>query len=199
MISVISCLLFYVDFCRGITVISTKFLLDISFSPPLPPPFPLLSPLPFRFPILEAPKVVFLNTCYGAAPVRCSFRKFKQISLSMFSYARTVAKFKCLCFIINIPGFMADKFGNYFAAFLMAGGVAIVASLIPFLLICVKQEQKKNFDDDVEETVHPGQLEGVDDTGLESKGGSQDSISTIGRDRLIRSSSFAIALDSPIF
>ena len=94
---------------------------------------------------------------------------------------------------------MADKFGNYFAAFLMAGGVAIVASLIPFLLICVKQEQKKNFDDDVEETVSPGQLEGVDDTGLESKGGSQDSISTIGRDRLIRSSSFAIALDSPIF
>ena len=36
---------------------------------------------------------------------------------------------------------MADEFGNYFAAFLMAGGVAIVASLIPFLLICVKQKK----------------------------------------------------------
>ena len=142
--------------------------------------------------------MVFLNTCYGAAPVRCSFRKFKQISLSMFSYARTVAKFKCLCFIINIPGFMADKFGNYFAAFLMAGGVAIVASLIPFLLICVKQEQKKNFVDDVEETVHSGQLEGVDDTELKSKSWSQDSISTIGRDRL-RSSSFSTAMSSPMF
>ena len=75
---------------------------------------------------------------------------------------------------------------------------------ITFLILLVSfnltaQEQKKNFDDDVEETVHPGQLEGVDDTGLESKGVSQDSISTIGRDRLIRSSSFAIALDSPIF
>lgn len=99
-----------------------------------------------------------------------------------------------------LSGFMADKFGNYFAAFLMAGGVAIVASLVPFLLVCVKQDQKENFDDDVEETVHPGQIEDADNTELKSRGFSHDSaISIIGRDRLRRSSSFALALDSPIF
>lgn len=99
-----------------------------------------------------------------------------------------------------LSGFMADKFGNYFAAFLMAGGVAIVASLVPFLLVCVKQDQKENFDDDVEETVHPGQIEDADNTELKSRGFSHDSaISVIGRDRLRRSSSFALALDSPIF
>ncbi|PFX26191.1 monocarboxylate transporter 11-like [Stylophora pistillata] len=101
---------------------------------------------------------------------------------------------------VHIVGFMADKFGNYFAAFLMAGGVAIVASLVPFLLVCVKQDQKENFDDDVEETVHPGQIEDADNTELKSRGFSHDSaISVIGRDRLRRSSSFALALDSPIF
>ena len=52
MISVISCLLFYVDFCRGITVISTKFLLEISFSPPLPPPLP--PPVPTAIPIPDS-------------------------------------------------------------------------------------------------------------------------------------------------
>ena len=32
---------------------------------------------------------------------------------------------------------MADKFGNYEAAFLMSGSVAIFASFIPFVLRCV--------------------------------------------------------------
>jgi len=35
---------------------------------------------------------------------------------------------------------MADKAGNYIAAFLMAGGVGIISSLIPFLLLCFKRE-----------------------------------------------------------
>ena len=34
---------------------------------------------------------------------------------------------------------MADKDGNYIAAFLMAGGAGIMSSLIPFLLLCFKR------------------------------------------------------------
>ncbi|KAL9954124.1 hypothetical protein ACROYT_G041622 [Oculina patagonica] len=37
-----------------------------------------------------------------------------------------------------LSGFMADKFGNYVAAFLMAGSVGVLASLIPFILLCTK-------------------------------------------------------------
>ena len=46
-------------------------------------------------------------------------------------------------------GLMADKVGNYFAAFLMAGGGGILASLIPFLLVCLKREI--NIDSDIGE------------------------------------------------
>jgi len=42
---------------------------------------------------------------------------------------------------------MADKIGNYIAAFLMAGGSGILASLIPFLLLCLKREL--NIDSDI--------------------------------------------------
>lgn len=42
---------------------------------------------------------------------------------------------------------MADKFGNYVAAFFMAGSIAIVASFIPFILRCV--ERKGNSDNHV--------------------------------------------------
>ena len=42
---------------------------------------------------------------------------------------------------------MADKFGNYVAAFLMGGTVAIFASLIPFVLRCV--ERKSDSDNHV--------------------------------------------------
>lgn len=38
-------------------------------------------------------------------------------------------------------GLIADRLGNYIAAFLMAGGVGIIASLLPFLLLCVKLPQ----------------------------------------------------------
>ena len=35
---------------------------------------------------------------------------------------------------------MADRAGDYIGAFLMAGGVGIVASLVPFVLLCLKRE-----------------------------------------------------------
>lgn len=35
---------------------------------------------------------------------------------------------------------MADKFGNYVAAFLMSGSVGIFASFIPFVLRCVQRK-----------------------------------------------------------
>lgn len=39
-----------------------------------------------------------------------------------------------------IAGFMADKFGNYVAAFLMAGSVGVFGSLFPFVLLCTKRK-----------------------------------------------------------
>lgn len=54
---------------------------------------------------------------------------------------------------------MADKYGNYIAAFLMAGGVGVFASLIPFIILCVKRESKEdeeeNLDVDIEEEAVP--------------------------------------------
>lgn len=43
---------------------------------------------------------------------------------------------------------MADRFGNYTSAFLMGGGVGIIASLMPFLLLCLKQESRKSCEHD---------------------------------------------------
>ena len=45
---------------------------------------------------------------------------------------------------------MADKFGNYTAAFLMAGGVGILASLIPFLLLCVNINSEELIEQNVD-------------------------------------------------
>lgn len=41
-----------------------------------------------------------------------------------------------------LPGFMADKLGDYTAAFLMAGRAGIIASPIPFLLHCGKRQEQ---------------------------------------------------------
>ena len=46
-------------------------------------------------------------------------------------------------------GLMADQVGNYIATFLMAGRVGILASHIPFLLLCLKREL--NTDSNIEE------------------------------------------------
>ena len=43
-----------------------------------------------------------------------------------------------------LSGFIADKSGNYTAAFLMAGAGAIIAFLIPFFLLCVKRESHEH-------------------------------------------------------
>ena len=50
-----------------------------------------------------------------------------------------------------LSGFIADHFGNYIPAFLLAGGVGIIAFLAPFLLLCVKQRSEDNTDLDVKE------------------------------------------------
>ena len=48
---------------------------------------------------------------------------------------------------------MADKFGNYIsAAFLIAGGVGIVGSLVPFPLFWVKSESEHDINQDIDET-----------------------------------------------
>ena len=53
---------------------------------------------------------------------------------------------------------MADIFGNYIAAFLMAGGAGIAASLLPFILFCVKRESQEISDRVIiEEAVNQGQ------------------------------------------
>ena len=57
-----------------------------------------------------------------------------------------------------ILGLMADTFGNYIAAFLMAGGAGIAASRIPFILLCVKRESQEISDRIIiEEAVNQGQ------------------------------------------
>ncbi|KAJ7330734.1 hypothetical protein OS493_021663 [Desmophyllum pertusum] len=43
-----------------------------------------------------------------------------------------------------LTGLMADRFGNYVAAFLTAGSVGVLGSLIPFVLLCI--ERKNNSD-----------------------------------------------------
>ena len=49
---------------------------------------------------------------------------------------------------------MADRFGNYIAAFLMAGGVGIIGSLIPFLLLCLKLESDNQTDEGMADAVN---------------------------------------------
>lgn len=112
----------------------------------------------------------------------------------------TITYCSCSYLVLHLSGFMADRFGNYVAAFLVAGGVGVIGSLIPFLLICVKQEQiNQNFDDNIEGTVEPGQSEGVDEYELNPKSCSQDSTFMIGSDRRLRSSSFSAAMGSPLY
>ena len=39
-----------------------------------------------------------------------------------------------------LSGLMADTFGNYIVAFIVAGGVGVIGSLLPFILLCLKHE-----------------------------------------------------------
>lgn len=94
---------------------------------------------------------------------------------------------------------MADTFGNYIAAFLMAGGLGIVGSIIPFTLLCVKQESEQNISHDIEGTIQDqGQSEEIDEHELKSRSCSQDSTLIIRKDHQ-RSSSFTTAMESPLY
>ncbi|KAJ7385179.1 hypothetical protein OS493_017556 [Desmophyllum pertusum] len=70
-----------------------------------------------------------------------------------------------ICALSSPPlsGFMADTFGNYIAAFLMAGGVGVIGSLIPFLLICVKRQSEQNFDNNIEGIMDQGESEHINE------------------------------------
>jgi len=100
--------------------------------------------------------------------------------------------------LVYFPGFMADKFGDYIAAFLIAGGVGIIGSLFPFLLFCVKSESEEDINQVIDETVDQKQSEDVDEHELKTNSCSQDSTLIICRN-YERPSSFIVAMESPIY
>ena len=67
-----------------------------------------------------------------------------------------------MSFSVFLAGLMADKFGNYTAGFLMAGGVGILGSFIHFIFSCVKRESEGNIDLDTENGVKPESEENID-------------------------------------
>jgi len=97
-----------------------------------------------------------------------------------------------------LAGFMADKFGNYIAAFLMAGGVGIIGSLVPFLLFLVKNESEQNINQDIDETVDQKQSGDIDEHELKTENCSQDSTLIICKNYK-RPQSFIVAMESPIY
>ncbi|KAL9954139.1 hypothetical protein ACROYT_G041637 [Oculina patagonica] len=98
-----------------------------------------------------------------------------------------------------LAGFMADTFGNYIAAFLMAGGLGIVGSVIPFVLLCVKHESEQDISHDIERKIQDqGQSEEIDEQELKPMSLSQDSTLIIRKDHQ-RSSSFTTAMESPLY
>jgi len=97
-----------------------------------------------------------------------------------------------------LAGFMADKFGNYIAAFLMAGGVGIIGSLVPLLLLWVKSESEQDSNQDIDETVDQKQSGDIDELELKTESCSQDSTLIICKN-YERPSSFIVAMESPIY
>ena len=49
---------------------------------------------------------------------------------------------------------MADKSDNYIAVLFMAGGVAIIGSVTPFLFLCFARESGNQTDEAITDTVH---------------------------------------------
>lgn len=95
---------------------------------------------------------------------------------------------------------MADKLGNYIAAFLMAGGFGIIASIIPFSLICVKREPEKHTDHDFELELNQVQSEEIDVDEDELKPRSYSQVSTIlDREDRQRRPSFITAMERPFY
>ncbi|CAH3175123.1 unnamed protein product [Porites lobata] len=64
-------------------------------------------------------------------------------------------------------GFIADKSGNYIAAFITAGGAGIVASLVPFLLVCVNRGSERNVVTDIEDSISLGEYGDVTERQLQ--------------------------------
>ena len=93
---------------------------------------------------------------------------------------------------------MADKFGNYIAAFLIAGGVGIIGSLVPFLLFWVKSESEHSIIQVTDETVDHTQSGDIDENELKTGSCSQDSTLIICRNYK-RPSSFLVAMESPVY
>ena len=93
---------------------------------------------------------------------------------------------------------MADKFGNYIAAFLIAGGVGIIGSLVPFLLFWVKSESEQSIIQVTDETVDQTQSGDIDENELKTDSCSQDSTLIICRNYK-RASSFLVAMESPVY
>ncbi|KAL9954138.1 hypothetical protein ACROYT_G041636 [Oculina patagonica] len=99
-----------------------------------------------------------------------------------------------------LAGLMADKLGNYFAAFLMAGGFGVIASIIPFFLLCVKREPEQLVDHDIELKLDEVQGEDIDIDEEEPKPRSFSRISAIiNRTDRQRSTSFITAMESPLY
>ena len=94
---------------------------------------------------------------------------------------------------------MADRFGNYTSAFLMGGGVGIIASLMPFLLLCIKKESKKS----CEHEITPLDIAECEDVAEEDLNIQQDETklvnsSGVARKDYVRSASFVMAMKSPV-
>ena len=102
-----------------------------------------------------------------------------------------------------VSGFMADRFGNYTSAFLMGGGVGVIASLMPFLLLCLQQKSKKSCESEImpldiiecEDVVEEDLTIQQDVTKLVN--GSVNS-SAMARKNYERSTSFVMAMKSPV-
>lgn len=94
---------------------------------------------------------------------------------------------------------MADRFGNYTSAFLMGGGVGVIASLMPFLLLCIKKESKKP----CEHEITPLDIAECEDVAEEDLNIQQDETklvnsSGVAREVYVRSASFVMAMKSPV-
>ena len=98
-------------------------------------------------------------------------------------------------FLLVHLGLMADKLGNYTAAFLMAGGFGVIASIIPFILLCVERESEQIMDQDVKLELDQIHGEDIDFAEQEAKprSFSQESRTTH------RSKSFITAMKSPLY
>ena len=95
---------------------------------------------------------------------------------------------------------MADKFGNYIGAFLIAGGFGIIASIIPFFLICVKRESEELAEHDIKLELDQVQDEEIAVNEHELKPRSFSQVSTIvNRGDRQRKASFIIAMERPFY